>query len=70
MIFGGVTILPFTGSTAKTAGRIQAELDKAGTPIGLMDVQLAAIAKTADERIITRNTKHFSAIRGLTVESY
>lgn len=70
LIFNGSIILPFTASTAKIAGQLQAELDKAGTPVDYPDVQIAAIAKAADERIITRNARHFSYIKGVMIESY
>jgi len=69
-IFKGLSILPFTATTAKIAGHIQAELEKSGKPIDIEDIQIAAIAKAADERIITRNQKYFSLIKGLIVESY
>lgn len=52
------------------AGEIQASLILKGEQIGEIDVLIGAIARFNNQRIITKNTKHFSKISGLVVESY
>lgn len=65
-----VSVLPFDSNAARIAGRIEAELLKAGTPIDLSDIQIASIAISHEERVVTKNVKHFSLIKGANIESY
>jgi tRNA(fMet)-specific endonuclease VapC len=53
--------------SAETAGRIYAELETKGQPIGLRDALIGAIALTEGFTIVTRNVGHFQKITGLTV---
>jgi tRNA(fMet)-specific endonuclease VapC len=48
--------------TAITAGRIYAELETHGTPVGLTDIMVAAIAIHHRLPIVTGNVRHFRAI--------
>lgn len=50
-------------ATAATAGRIYADLERRGTPVGLTDVMIAAVALQHDLPIVTGNVSHFEAIR-------
>jgi predicted nucleic acid-binding protein len=45
------------------AGRIEADLERAGTPIDAVDVMIAATAIAAKLLIVTGNTSHFEAVR-------
>lgn len=56
-------VLPFDAAIASTAGRIYADLERRGTPIGLADVMIGAVAVQHGLPIITGNTGHFTAIR-------
>jgi tRNA(fMet)-specific endonuclease VapC len=56
-------VLPFDVPTASTAGRIYAELERRGTPIGLADVMIGAVAVQHGLPIVPGNTSHFTAIR-------
>jgi tRNA(fMet)-specific endonuclease VapC len=58
-------VLPFTESTAKLAGKIDADLLKAGRPIGRADPMIAATAIEHDLELITGNVKHFAHIQAL-----
>jgi predicted nucleic acid-binding protein len=53
--------------SAETAGRIYAQLETRGQPIGLRDALIGAITLTRGYTIITRNVEHFQKITGLTV---
>lgn len=56
-------VLPFNAAAATTAGRIYADLERRGTPIGLADVMIGAVAVQHGLPIVTGNTSHFTAIR-------
>lgn len=62
-----VPVLPFTAETAREAGRLRADLELRGTPIGPMDTLIAATALEAGAPLVTRNTREFSRVPGLTV---
>ncbi|WP_404360684.1 type II toxin-antitoxin system VapC family toxin [Methylotuvimicrobium sp. KM1] len=65
-----VRVLPFTEhETAITAG-IRAGLEKAGTPIGPLDMIIAGIALAHQATLVTHNTKEFSRIDGLRLEDW
>jgi predicted nucleic acid-binding protein len=53
--------------SAQSAGRIYAELETAGQPIGLRDAMIGAIALTKGCSLATRNVDHFRKIDGLNV---
>jgi len=56
--------------SAIKSGEIEAELTKRGEKIGIEDVMIAAIALQNNEKLITRNIKHFEKIKGLNIEDY
>jgi len=60
-------LLPLGLRSAETAGRIYAELETKGQPIGLRDALIGAITLTRGYTIVTRNVEHFQKITGLTV---
>lgn len=62
--------LPFDDQTADVYGRIRAQLEQAGTPIGPLDLQIAAIAVTHGLILVTHNTQEFSRVPGLQIEDW
>jgi predicted nucleic acid-binding protein len=59
-ILGG-RVLPFDRAAARAYGVLAAESRKAGRPVGIADLQIAAIAQARNARAIaTRNTQHFA----------
>jgi predicted nucleic acid-binding protein len=60
-------LLPLGSRSAETAGRIYAQLDTKGQPIGLRDALIGAITLTKGYTIVARNVEHFQRITGLTV---
>ena len=60
-------LFPLTPRSAQRAGRIYAELELEGHPIGLRDTFIAAIALTRSCSVATQNTGHFEKVKGLTV---
>jgi tRNA(fMet)-specific endonuclease VapC len=60
-------IFPFDEQAARPYGEIRAALEKAGTPIGSMDLLIAAHAVSLGLTLATNNTREFSRVHGLTV---
>lgn len=52
-------VLPFDGATAEHFAAITADRRKAGMPIGILDAQIAAIARTHGARLATRDIADF-----------
>jgi predicted nucleic acid-binding protein len=52
------------------AARIDIRLAQSGRAIGTLDTMIAAICLTTKLSLVTRNTKHFTHIPGLTVDAW
>jgi tRNA(fMet)-specific endonuclease VapC len=63
-------ILPFDELAADIYGNIRAELQAAGTPIGALDLLIAAHALQQNRTIVTNNTNEFRRVRGLRLENW
>ncbi len=48
--------------------RIRSQLERAGRPIGNMDLLIASHAVSQGSTLVTNNRKHFSSVSGLKVE--
>ena len=62
--------LPFDDRAADTYGQIRALLERAGTPIGPLDLQIAAIALAHGLTLVTHNTREFGRVPGLNLEDW
>lgn len=60
-------VLDFTSEDAEAFGVVRAYLEKEGTPIGLLDLQIASQALTRNLTVVTHNTSEFFRIPGLKV---
>lgn len=65
-----LNILPFDGSAATEYGRVRAELEQAGTPIGALDTLIAAHARALSLTLVTANESEFRRVNGLQVENW
>ena len=63
-------VLEFSTAVSETFGKLSNELKRNGKNIGDFDLLIASIALCHGETLLTRNTKHFSQIPGLVVETY
>ena len=63
-------ILPFDDLAAVEYGKICAYLQKRGTPIGTMDMLIAAHAKTENLIIVTNNVRKFERVPDLKIENW
>lgn len=62
--------LPFDDKAAEYYAATRVLLNKAGTPIGAHDLEIAGIAQSHDLTILTRNRKEFLRVPGLRVETW
>jgi len=51
-------------------GEVRCILEKAGTPIGAMDLMIAAHARAQGATLVTNNIDEFKRVEGLKVESW
>lgn len=69
-ILESVQVLAFDVPADMEYGRIRAELETAGTPIGPNDLLIAAHAYAAGAILVTDNSGEFSRVTGLRVENW
>lgn len=65
-----VDVLDWPQEAAPLYGRLRADLRKKGTPIGAMDLLIAAHAVFIGKVLVTNNQKEFERIHGLKVENW
>ena len=65
-----VDIIPFDSGAAVEYGKICADLRKKGTPIGTMDMLIAAHARAENLIVVTHNTREFERVEGLQLEDW
>ena len=68
-LLSNIEVLDLTLQACREASVIYREMEKAGCPIGEFDVLIAAIARTHNETIMTRD-KHFTLIRKASVVNW
>lgn len=62
--------LPFDDNAAREYGRIRSHLEQQGTPIGPIDMLIAAIALANNLILVTHNTSEFSRVSSLKIEDW
>ena len=65
-----VDTCPFDARVAEHYGKLRAQLEADGTPIGDHDTVIAAGAIVAGMTLVTNNTAHFRRVPGLVVENW
>lgn len=65
-----ITILPYDDTIAPVYGKIRADLQKKGTPIGALDLLIGAHALSGHMILVTSNVKEFKRIEGLSIENW
>lgn len=63
-------VLDFDEASCSIAGGIASNLSRLGRPIGARDCMIAGIALRHEQGLISRNTEHFSRVKGLKVSSW
>jgi tRNA(fMet)-specific endonuclease VapC len=62
--------LPFDDEVASVYAQLRAQLEKLGTTIGPLDMQIASIALTYNLILVTHNTREFGRIAQLQIEDW
>ena len=70
LLLANIEIMNFDSLAAESYGKIRADLEKAGTPIGPLDMMIAGHAKALGYTVVTNNTKEFERVKGLTLENW
>lgn len=65
-----LTVLPFGAAAASEYGTIRTYLQNKGTPIGPLDMLIAAHARAEDMILVTNNVREFERVPGLEVENW
>lgn len=65
-----LAVAAFDREAASVYGRLRAALEQKGTPIGAMDLLIAAHALSLGVRLITNNAREFRRVPGLRVENW
>lgn len=65
-----LAIFAWDEKAANHYGAIRAALEKAGTPVGAMDMLIAAHARSMGAVMVTNNLREFERIEGLTVQNW
>ena len=65
-----LAIIDWTDAVCADYARIRAALERAGKPIGNMDLLIASHAVSQRMTLVTNNLKHFSMVPGLKVEAW
>ena len=69
MLLANMEILDFDVDAADCYGKIRAALEKKGTPIGPLDMMIAAHAQSLGYTVVTNNVKEFSRVSALKIEN-
>ena len=70
LLLANIEILDFDAAAAESYGKIRADLEKQGTPIGTLDMMIAGHAKSLNYIVVTKNTKEFGRVKDLKLENW
>ena len=70
MLLANIEILGFDVDAADCYGKIRADLEKKGTPIGPLDMMIAGHAQSLGYTVVTNNVKEFSRVMDLKIENW
>lgn len=65
-----VEVIPFDEEAARKYGELRAQLERAGTPLAVPDLMIAATALSRGFVMVTGNVRHFGRVPGLKVENW
>jgi tRNA(fMet)-specific endonuclease VapC len=65
-----LTVIAWGIEAADNYATVRTNLELKGSPIGAMDMMIAAHAKSLSAVLVTNNEKHFNKISGLPIENW
>ena len=65
-----LAVAPYDDAVAPFYGRMRADLERAGTPIGPLDTMIAAHALSLGLTVVTGNEREFRRVSGLKVQNW
>jgi tRNA(fMet)-specific endonuclease VapC len=68
--FAPLEIVSFDAEAMRRYGQLRAQLEKRGTPIGPLDMLIAAHAMALGSALVTDNVREFERIPGLALENW
>ncbi len=63
-------VLLWDSAAAAEYAEIRSDLERRGSPIGNMDLMIAAHARSLGATVVTNNERHFRRVSGLRVENW
>ena len=70
VLLANIEILDFDVKAANSYGRIRADLEKNGTPIGPLDMMIAGHAQSLGYTVVTNNVKELARVKDLKLENW
>ena len=70
VLLATLTVLPFDERTARRFGALKTDLERAGTIISDLDLQIASIALENGAPLVTHNRQHFERVAALVIEDW
>jgi tRNA(fMet)-specific endonuclease VapC len=65
-----ITVLPLDGEADEFYGKLRADLERRGLPIGGNDMLIAAHALSLGATLVSDNVREFDRVDGLTIENW
>lgn len=63
-------ILPFDETAMRRYGVLRSDLERQGTPIGALDLLIAAHALALNATLVSNNLREFQRVKGLALENW
>ena len=70
MLLANMEIMGFDVEAADCYGKIRADLEKKGRPIGPLDMMIAGHGQSLGYTVVTNNVKEFSRVSALRIENW
>lgn len=70
LLLANIEIISFDSLAAESYGKVRADLEKMGTPIGPLDMMIAGHAQSLGYTVVTNNTREFERVKGLNLENW
>jgi tRNA(fMet)-specific endonuclease VapC len=65
-----LTVIRWDEAAAEHYGALRASREKAGTPLGAMDLMIAAHARSLGATLVSNDVRHFDRVEGLRVANW